>query len=92
MILVDRMAFHPISAMMVKISPNKMNIILCQRVLVPKIDNQNLRKEGKRLGQNPNLDLFQDQGDRLFSNLPIKLRYSFYPKLGWYLSLAGERN
>ena len=92
MILVDRMVFHPISAMMVKTSHNKMNIILCQLVLVPTIDNQNLRKEEQRLGRNPNLDLFQDQGDRLFSNLPIKLRYSFHPLLGWYLSLAGERN
>ena len=92
MILADLMAFHLISAMMTKTSHNKMNIILCQLVQVRTIDNQNLRNEVKKLDQNPNLDLFQGQGDRLFSNLPIKLRYSFHPLLGWYLSLAGERN
>ena len=77
MILADLMAFHLISAMMTKTSHNKMNIILCQLVQVQTIDNQNLRNEVKKLDQNPNLDLFQGQGDRLFSNLPIKLRYSF---------------
>ena len=77
MILADLMAFHLISAMMTKTSHNKMNIILSQLVQVRTIDNQNLRNEVKKLDQNPNLDLFQGQGDRLFSNLPIKLRYSF---------------
>jgi len=65
MILADLMAFHLISAMMTKTSHNKMNIILCQLVQVRTIDNQNLRNEVKKLDQNPNLDLFQGQGDRL---------------------------
>ena len=77
MILVGLMGFHLILAMMTKASHNKMNITLCQ--LVPTINNQSLRKEGKRLDRNPNPDPFQGQGDRGFSNLPIKVRYSFYP-------------